>query len=177
MDTDIERRFEAVNNAYSSRRRRLLVEGRFQRQTSHGYWAQTNPEHVFELFKKINLGQSRSFLDLGSGDGIVTSVASLFTKATGIEIDPKLHQDAEDLKAKLGLTSTNKNMDYLAEDLADYDVIFIAPDNYFHKLEKNIVEQFKGTLIILDNIFRPLTLTADETISVRGTNFNIYRIS
>ena len=173
---DLDKSFEAINKAYSARRRKLLIDGKFQYRTAHGYWAQSNLEHCFELFKKINLQKRKSFVDLGSGDGIVTATASLFTQSTGIEADEKLHNVAEDLKTKLGLTSTNKNMDYLNEDLSQYDIIFIAPDNYFHKLEKNIVGQFKGTLILLDNIFRPLTLTADETISIRGTNFNIYKI-
>lgn len=173
---DLDKRFESINKAYSARRRKLLMDGKFQHSTAHGYWAQSNPEHVFELFRKMNLQNSKSFVDLGAGDGIVTSVASLFTKATGIEADEKLNQVADDMKSKLSLESQNKNLDYLQEDLSQYDTIFIAPDNYFHKLEKNIVEQFRGTLIILDNIFRPLTLTADETISIRGTNFNIYKI-
>ena len=166
--------FNKIHDTYSKRRSRLLMEGKSQHPTSHGYWAASEPNQVYDLFRKIKLNEYKSFLDLGSGDGIVAAIASLFTESTGIEIDKSLHKAAADIKNKLKLNHTLKNKDYMDEDLSKYDIIFISPDNYFHKLEKKLVEEFKGTLIITDNIFMPLMLTPQEQVSVRGAGFSIY---
>ncbi|MFC1741629.1 hypothetical protein ACFL3V_03785 [Nanoarchaeota archaeon] len=170
----MQERFTDIYQAYTKRKGKLLMEGRSQHPTSHGYWAASEPMQVFELFKQIGLQKHKSFIDLGSGDGIIVAIASLFTQATGIEVDPNLHKAAEEMKEKLKAKYTLKNADYLEEDLSRYDIIFIYPDNYFHKLEKKLVEDFKGTLVIADTIFRPLTLNPEKQISVRGTGFSIY---
>jgi protein-L-isoaspartate O-methyltransferase len=169
-------RFNQIHQLYARRRSRLIMSGKSQRSTRLGYWAMSNPLHVFELFRKLGLENYKSFVDLGSGDGVVVAVASLFTNATGIETDAKLHDDAVDIRKKLGLDYTLKNSDYLEEDISQYDIIFINPDNYFHRLEKNLVEQFKGKIIITDNIFRPLTLNPQKQVSVRGTSFSVYEL-
>ncbi|MBU2561769.1 MAG: hypothetical protein KKD17_05725 [Nanoarchaeota archaeon] len=167
-------KFNLISREYSKRRSRLIMSNKAQRPTKVGYWASSNPAHVFNLFRQIGLERYNSFVDLGSGDGIVVAVASLFTRAAGIEADDKLHKDALEMRKRLSLDYVLKNADYLEEDLSVYDVIFINPDNYFYKLEKNIVEQFKGTLVITDNIFRPLTLKPERQLSVKGTSFSIY---
>jgi protein-L-isoaspartate O-methyltransferase len=171
-----QHKFDQINKLYTRRRSQLIMSGKAQRPTSVGYWAMSNPLHLFELFRKIGLEKHKRFIDLGSGDGIAVAVASLFTGATGVEVDAQLHKDAEDIKKRLGLDYELKNNDYLKEDLSQYDVIFINPDNYFYKLEKNLVERFKGTLIITDNIFRPLTLSPEKQVSVRGTGYSIYSL-
>lgn len=169
-------RFETVRQAYARRRSRLILEGKSQRRTGRGYWAMSDPLQLFELFRKLNLQEHKSFVDLGSGDGVVVAVASLFTKAAGIESDERLHRDAEEIRQRLGMDFTLKNMDYLEEDLSRYDFIFINPDNYFHKLEKRLVEGFKGKIVIVENIFRPLTLRPERSVSVMGTSYSIYKI-
>ncbi|HII72697.1 TPA: hypothetical protein HA265_08125, partial [Candidatus Woesearchaeota archaeon] len=113
--------FDLISQAYTKRRSKLILSGKAQRATSHGYWATSNPVHLFELFKKLNLQKHKSFVDLGSGDGIVVAVASLFTKAAGIEVDKELHKDALEMRQKLKLNYTIQNKDYLEEDLSQYD--------------------------------------------------------
>jgi predicted O-methyltransferase YrrM len=169
--------FERIFRAYSQRRGKLVMESKAQRPTSAGYWASSDPNQLFELFRKIELRKYKRFLDLGSGDGIVVAIASLFTKASGIEVDAELHKNAGGLKHKLGLQYSLKNCDYLDEDLSAYDVIFINPDNYFYKLEKKLVEEFRGTLVIADNIFRPLTFSPDKQLSIRGAGFSVYTLN
>jgi predicted O-methyltransferase YrrM len=169
-------RFQIIKQFYNKRRGSLLIDGKFQRPTELGYWAASDPQQLFELFQQLHLEKYKNFLDLGSGDGIVVAVASLFTSAAGIEIDAKLHKDALDIKKKLGLDYSLKCSDYLDENLSGYDFIFINPDNYFYKLEKNLVETFKGTLVVTDNIFRPLTLKPAKDVSVRGIIFSVYKL-
>ncbi|NQU78980.1 hypothetical protein HQ545_04390 [Candidatus Woesearchaeota archaeon] len=168
--------FNTISKEYMRRKGRLLAQGKSQRPTSIGYWASADPVHMHELFRKLELGKSRAFLDLGSGDGVVVAIASLFTTSSGIEIDEQLHNDAVMMAKKLGLEMDLICMDYLDEDLSKYDFIFINPDNYFHKLERRLVEQFKGTLVIADNIFRPLTLSPSNSVTVRGVSFSVYKL-
>ncbi len=173
-------KFKSILETYSKRRRKLLTTGKSQYSTQVGYWAMSNPLQIFELFKQIELNKNSSFVDLGSGDGIITATASLFTKSSGVEFDSKLHKAATEIKEKLGLSYELKNLNYLDElfyeTLWKYDTIFINPDNYFHKLEKILVERFSGTLIITENIFQPLTLKPIKQICIRGTKFNIYNL-
>lgn len=169
-------RFETVRQAYARRRSRLMVEGRSQRRTGRGYWAMSDPLQVFELFRRLDLQDFRGFVDLGSGDGVVVAVASLFTEAAGIESDEVLHREAEEIRARLGMDFVLKNMDFLEEDLSRYDFIFINPDNYFHRLEKRLVEDFRGRIVIVDNIFRPLTLRPERSVSVMGSSFSVYEL-
>ena len=96
-------KFEEICSAYIKRRNDLFLKHESQRLTSAGYWAASDPKFLFELFRKLRLGKCRKFLDLGSGDGVVVAVASLFTTAAGIEIDKALHNDALQIKNKLKL--------------------------------------------------------------------------
>lgn len=168
--------FERIRKEYCKRRGGLLLKGRSQHPTAHGYWAASDPDVIFELFKKLELHKYRSFVDLGSGDGIVAAIASLFTRSTGIEADSALHNSAEEIKKILVLSHILKNKDYLEEDLSGYDVIFINPGNHFHQLERKLVSEFKGLLVITDNLFAPLTLDLSERIGIMGVDFSIYRI-
>jgi hypothetical protein len=176
MQDNISGRFELIYSEYKKRISSLLVEGRSQRITPQGYWAASDPAVVFELFTKLGLENYRGFVDLGSGDGIVVATASLFTDATGIESDASLHRDAENIRDSLKMKYNLRKADYLEESFAGYDFIFINPDNYFYKLEKKLVEEFKGTLVIAENLFTPLTLEVKEKISVKDVSFNIYRL-
>ncbi|MBW2964256.1 hypothetical protein KY363_02245 [Candidatus Woesearchaeota archaeon] len=168
--------FSRIRDAYLERHRRLVLEGRARRMTSRGYWAASDPDVIFELFTKLHLDTYRQFIDLGSGDGVVAAIASLFTHSTGIEADKALHESAGKIKDGLGLNHVLKNMDFLEEDLSAYDVIFMSPDNHFHLIEKKIIEEFKGVLVLTDNLFTPLTLDASERISVQGVSFSVFRL-
>jgi predicted O-methyltransferase YrrM len=170
-------KFDSIKQFYSKRHAGLLLSGKAQRPTESGYWAASDPQQLFELFQQLHLEKYKNFLDLGSGDGIVVAIASLFTSAAGIEIDAKLHKEALGIKKQLGLSYYLKCADYLEEDFSKYDFIFINPDNYFYKLEKKLVDGFKGTLVITDNLFRPLTLKPSKQLSVAGIGYSIYSLS
>jgi protein-L-isoaspartate O-methyltransferase len=169
-------KFDAIKQFYSKRHAGLLLSGKAQRSTQSGYWAASDPQQLFELFQQLHLERFKNFLDLGSGDGIVVAIASLFTSSAGIEIDAKLHKEALGIKKQLGLDYSLKCADYLEEDFSKYDFIFINPDNYFYRLEKKLVEGFKGTLVITDNMFKPLTLNAKSNLSVGGIEFSVYSV-
>lgn len=173
---EIQERFKMVKQEYDKRHSKLLLQGKSQHLTSHGYWAASNPDQIFELFNKLKLGDYKHIADLGSGDGVVPAIASLFTQATGIEADHKLHSAAEELKTGMGLKTTLLNADYLDHNLSQYDFIFISPDNHFHKLESKLLKEFNGTLVLTENLFTPLILVPKKNLSVQGANFNIFKI-
>lgn len=165
-----------ISQKYRQRWKRLLHCGQVVRCTKLGYWAPSNVGHVFELFKRIRLERFQSLVDLGSGDGVVVAVASLFTRATGIEIDEKLHGEAVAIRDNLGLDYHLKNENYLEEDLSEYDFMFMYPDKPLDKLEKKIVGAWKGTLVVVDHTLRPSTIARQTEVRVWGIGFGVYEV-
>ena len=97
----LDNQFQSIVKEYDQYYKSLLQKGRLPlKSTAKGFWGYSIAEEVYELFKKIKLEQYKSFVDLGSGDGKVVLIASLFTKAIGIEIDEELVRKSEEMKAK-----------------------------------------------------------------------------
>ena len=72
--------------------------------TPVGIWGAAITEHLKHFFQEIKLNKYKTFLDLGSGDGKVVLIASLFgVKATGVEFDQDLIDHANNFKKKLNL--------------------------------------------------------------------------
>lgn len=133
--------------------------------TSKGFWGAAITEHVYEFFKKIKLQNYKNFLDLGSGDGKVVLIASLFgVKATGIEIDPDLIKISKRVKGKLKLKGNFIKGDFFKHDLSKYDIIFVNPDKGFENgLEDKLIKELKGKLFVYNQIFLPRFLKKGKT--------------
>jgi hypothetical protein len=88
--------FNQIKKEYDDFYRRLLRSGKLpMRSTEKGFWNASISDEVYETFKRIGLQKFKSFLDIGSGDGKVVLIASLFCRtAEGIEIDNFLHNKA-----------------------------------------------------------------------------------
>jgi len=82
-------------------------------------------------------------LDLGSGDGKIVLIASLFTKsAAGIEFDEELVKKGIEIRDKLGLKCDLICADYMEHDFSQYDILFINPDKSFHHgLEEKLLRE------------------------------------
>jgi hypothetical protein len=116
------------------------------------------------------------FADLGSGDGRVAVIASLFTKSTGIECDEELVDRSIEIKEKLGLQHLEfEKGDFLRRELNDYDILFIYPDNPLISLEQKILREFEGDLIVCGGIFLPERLVEKKLVQVNNAVFRIYR--
>jgi len=163
-----------IKKEYDSYQLDLLLNGKLQRETSLGYYGSAPADAVFKFFKKIGL--KGSFLDLGSGDGKVVLIASLFAKAKGIEIDDELIKDAEKIKGKLKINASFVRGDYLDHDISSYDYIFLNPDNHFPELEKKLRKEMKkdAKLIVFGELFKPLNMEKEKSIVVDGFGFCIY---
>ena len=118
--------------------------------TEKGFWGTAHLDDVYEFCKLIELDSKRGFLDLGSGDGRVVLVASLFTHALGIEYDAKLHTIAEDAKRVLDLPDATFTCgDYTEHDLAPHQVWFSYADHNFEWLKKKRPELREGNVLYL----------------------------
>ena len=135
--------------------------------TEKGIWGAAITNHIFEFFQQINLKKYKSFIDLGSGDGKVVLIASLFgVKATGIEFDKDLIENSIKIRDELGLDAEFLQEDFLKHDLSKYDIIFINPDKGFeYKLENKLLKEIKpkAKLFVYNNLFLPNLLKKRKT--------------
>lgn len=173
----MQEKFNQLKKEYEKYQLNLIKKKKLMRQTSLGYYGSASADAVFSFFRKIGLAKKKSFIDLGSGDGKIVLIASLFTKATGIEIDRELINTSERMKNKLGIKVDFIQGDYLDSDLSKYDILFLNPDNPLYELEKKLRKEMKKTarLVILGNLYRPLNMELEKNVIIEGTSFNIYK--
>ena len=130
------------------------------------------------MFVKIKLNECKSFLDLGSGDGKVVLIASLFCKnVVGIEFDSKLVKVGEKIQKELELDAEFVCGDFFKHDWSKYDVIFINPDQGMHKgvEDKLLKEMHKDAkLFVYNNIFLPRFLKKGKTYWFDGIPVIVY---
>jgi len=94
--------------------------------------------------------------DLGSGDGIVVAIASLFTQATGYEIDEWLYQKSIEFWHSLNLSkATFLRADFLRADLRGHDLLYLYPDKPFYELEERLLTTWGGRLLVNGPHFPP----------------------
>lgn len=146
--------------------------------TEKGFWGATNLLHLYDFLVKVGAHRSRSFCDLGSGDGRVAAVAALFTCACGIEWDAQLHERALALHRRLASTASLVRGDFLAEDLSAHDLLFSYPDQEFTEaFERKLMSECKGgRLFVYGTVYRPRTLARERTVWVDQTPFAVYRL-
>jgi protein-L-isoaspartate O-methyltransferase len=145
--------------------------------TSKGFWGAAITEHIYEFFKKIKLQNYKNFLDLGSGDGKVVLIASLFgVKSTGIEIDDDLVKTSESIKKELRLKAEFIKGDFFKQDFSKYDIIFINPDKGFENgVEDKLLKELNGKLFVYNQIFLPRFLRKGKTYWFDQVPVTIYR--
>lgn len=148
---------EQIHQEYDAFYKSFLRQGKFPlRSTKLGFWGASDTGIIIDLFKKIQLDRYPSFIDLGSGDGKVALIASLFTRAKGIEDDRQLFEKGLEVRDKLGLTADFILGNYMKHDLSRYSVVFINPDNRFTDgLDRKLAEELKGILIVYNLVYQP----------------------
>jgi protein-L-isoaspartate O-methyltransferase len=157
----------------------LLRSGRLPvKATAKGFWGTSVCDDILELFQKIGLRNYRNFIDLGSGDGRVALIASLFTNSTGIEVDQELHNKAVEIKKKLNLPATLINADYTSHHIGKYDIIYTFPDVPLHQnIEEKLLRELSpnGRVILYGPLIYPTRLTKESHFTVNGLDVNILR--
>lgn len=173
----MEEKFTEIKKEYDDFDRALMKEGKLpMRDTGIGFWNASPSKDIFELFKKIKLQDYKHFLDLGCGDGRVAIIASLFTKATGIELDQALVNKATEMKYRLNI----KNVEFLHKNffdhnISEHDIIFLAPDKPMYRgVEEKMLDELTGELIIFSPHFHPTMLRKKIDFDVNGTFVAVY---
>jgi histone methylation protein DOT1 len=171
----MDQKFLEIENEYSKFYNTFFKKGVMPNfSTKMGTWSAAVSDYVYSFFKDFSLEKYKSFVDLGSGDGKVVLIASLFTKAQGIEFDEKLFEKSIELQHKLRLNSSFVNSDFLKHDLSKYDIIFINPDKGFIEIESKLINEMKGLLIVYNSIFKPRFLKLKKTYKYEETPISIY---
>lgn len=153
-------RFNRIKKAYNDREKELIEKGfMLHRPTKKGIFSPSDMDEVFDFFRKIRLQDCRSFLDIGSGDGRVVLIASLFTDAEGVEDDMALLRAAERMRDSLQIKAGFIHGDYMEKDISGYDVLYWYPDYTKRELvEEKLLGEMKGMLAVYRMIYTPKKL-------------------
>lgn len=171
-------KFKVIKQEYDNFYKSLLKKGSLpMRSTELGFWNAAISQEVYDAFKKLNLQKFNSFIDLGSGDGKITLIASLFCKqAEGIEIDDELFEKSLEFKNRLNIKNVVfHNNDFIDHPIKDYDVVFINPDKPMERgLEKKLLKELNGKLILYGHHFHPLQLKKEKSFLVDNNLVSLY---
>ncbi len=173
----IKDNFNRIKEEYSNFHAELLKKGMLPvRSTERGFWGISVCDEIFELFQKINLSGYRNLIDLGSGDGRVVLIASLFTDTIGIEYDQELINKSLEIKRKLGLSASFLKEDFYNHDLSQYDLIFSFPDEPLYRgLDNKLKKELRGRLILYGPFLNTTKLQKEGGIAINGDIFSFYR--
>jgi len=136
-----------------------------------GFFHHSNLEIMFEIFKSLK--NYKNFLDLGSGDGRIVFLASIFFNSSGIEKNKKLYNLSLFHKKNLGINVNFENFDYYKKDLDKYDLIFINPDSNLNNLEKYFFN-FNSHYLINVTLFKPRYLLKIKEFDFGLENYGLY---
>ena len=168
--------YDQIKKEYDAYYKFLLKNGNLLwRDTKLGFWGKVIIEEIHELFKQINLEKYNHFLDLGSGDGSVVLLASLFTKASGIEIDDDLLKAGVNIRNKLKLNADFVHGDYNLHDIHQYDVIFVNPDKPFYRELDTFLRDYKGIVIVYSEHFLPSDMKLVKDLRKQNVNALLYK--
>lgn len=170
--------FNQIKKEYDDFYRNLLRKGKLPMwSTEKGFWNASISDEVYEAFKKIRLDRFKNFLDIGSGDGKVVLIASLFCKnAEGVEIDGFLHNKAVEMQTKLKANNVRfHNKDFFEHDFSKYDILFLNPDSPLERgLENKLLREMRNKLVHYGHHFHPRFLRKEESFLVNGMLASIY---
>jgi hypothetical protein len=152
------------------------ADGGAYRLTASGAWAASRPAHLFYFFRRINLAAFKLFLDLGSGDGIASCLAGIFTRSVGIEADPELASKAGQAARDLGLENSVGFIcgDFFDQRIQKADCLFIYPDKPVYALEE-LLQGWRGTLVIYGPHFPPKLFLLEEKLRCGRETLSVYR--
>lgn len=175
--------FRQIKEKYDRFQSFLLKNGKLPaRDTGIGYWGVTPLSELYEFFKRFNIGQYKSFIDIGSGDGRVVLLASLFgITAHGIEYDEWLSNSALMIRRKLDMPyfSNTKLMhdDFMKHDISRYSLVFTHPDKPFFRdgFEAKLLRELSGRLIVHGWEFHPQNMKRIEDHIINGEKFIVYK--
>jgi len=173
--------FKKLKDKYDRFQNHLLKNGQLlAKDTKIGYWGVTPLREAYEVFNRLNISSYKSFMDIGSGDGRIVLLASLFgMKAHGIEFDDDLVNAALHIRRELDIPLKNTKIiqdNFLDHDLSEYNLIYTSPDKPFHRkgVELKLQRELKGDLLVHGWEFHPQQLKLKEQHVINGEKFCLY---
>jgi len=149
--------FRIIEEAYESIK--LSLESTDQpeyKSTKSGMWAVSKPVELYHAFCHFQLARYEHLADLGSGDGRVALIGSLFTRTTGYETDEELYKKSLEMRDRLRIKNARFiQEDYLLVDLSPYNVLYLYPDKPFYALEERLRTVWQGYLLVNGPHFPP----------------------
>ncbi|MBN2880709.1 hypothetical protein JXM83_01530 [Candidatus Woesearchaeota archaeon] len=149
------------------------------KETSAGIFSVSLLRELENIFQKLNLPKEFSFVDLGSGDGRVVFLASLFfAKSCGVELDKELYSVSEHrkkiLKNDIGVCEFI-NSDFMSINLNMYDLVYINPDRPFYRddLEKFLLK-FNTNFLMDISLFAPRFMKAEKIFDFSPKKYAFY---
>lgn len=172
---EMERKFNLIREHYSRQDIELITKkGSRVFNTSHGIFGVSDLAEMFSFFQEVGALGER-IIDLGSGDGRIALLASLFGPTTGIEVDKDLHNIAVKTREELieHIPELERcrlvNGDYTEADLSGYTLFFTYADHGWTEDFENRLKASGGMLYSYQNIFTPKTIKKGKTIWVGQT--------
>lgn len=172
---DIDDKFKIIERHFASRDNERRGEGKpLHHDTAHGIWGPSSTLDAYELFTRMRLDERDGFVDLGSGDGRIALIASLFTHSKGIEGDASLHDIA--VLAKKELLPQIPELarcefvhgDYTHDNLSKYAVLFAFADHTWDEgFERRLLRECSGILLSYNKIFLPSVLKKGRTFWIQ----------
>jgi SAM-dependent methyltransferase len=140
------------------------------------------PQHVVEAMLKLaDVKKGDVLYDLGSGDGrMVITAAKLYgVKGTGIDIDPKRIQEANENAKKMGVQDQVRflNQDLFESDFHDATVVtlYLLPGINM-KLRPKLWKELKPGTRIVSHSFDMGEWQPEKKIDVEGRNLYYWTI-
>lgn len=168
----MDKAVESVKARYAKLMEDRLRNGKLPlKDTGIGFWSISSQDDIYAMCTALNIEKYKHVVDLGSGDGRVTAIMSLFAKTTGIEYDEELHNMAQRMNEKANLIKG----DYLCHDISAYDMVFLHPDQTSQRLQKKLKDELKGDLVVYGAEFHPKGLTKIRQFKAGTTPVTVYR--
>lgn len=142
----------------------------YVKTTAKGIFGVSNLENVNNFLKQLKPNKNDVFIDLGSGDGRVNILASLYCDSIGIEFDKDLVVESNKHNKELNTSATFLEQDYESFDYSKANILFSFADHFFTpEFIEKLKKEFKGTLYIYQGIFTPDNITKGRTIWINQT--------
>jgi len=156
-----------------------LERGNIVRDTEKGIFGVSDISITNKFFEKINLNETNRFIDLGSGDGRINILASVYCQSTGIEIDKPLIEESKKHSKKLfeNKILEEKELerlkfiegDYEEFDYSKVNIIFSFADHFFtEKFISKLKKDFKGILYVYQGVFLPEGVKKGRTVWIQN---------
>jgi len=138
----------------------------------------TPPETVEEMLRQAHLKKGDVLYDLGSGDGRIPIAAAkqYGVRAVGIDIDPKLVEEAKETARREGVENlvSFRNEDMFAADVREATVVTLYLSNTLNvMLRPKLLRELRPGSLIISHDFRMGDWSPEKSIRVPWKN--LYR--